>query len=277
MSADSIEYWQNKMSLNDMLNHRFNWKLDSHQYLLWENDQMNMFQAVESLDKILSKLYNLNKCDSTLTCFSNSFDGPTVYDKYAHKNKLPALRKLIDKYIATKFCQESSAAPGIRMNNFYEYIDFPKVPKELLEAPEVIFKKPPLTFKNQLDSPKDLAKRTHWPVAVNDKLLVWLKDNIARKCYVWYLISTTTLPDDRDHRQYCYNYIIETGGDDVLIYGKIDKNNTEWVQFEPNRWIKLNTHLTHVTVGKFENGPRILLQITPIESYTSGFQKSIGY
>lgn len=154
------------------------------------------------------------------------------------------------------------------MNNFYEYIDFPKVPKELIEAPEVIFKKPPITLKIQLDSPNDPAKRKHWPVAVSDQLLAWLKDNIIKEeCYIWYAVSSTALADHQDHRQYCYNYIIETGGDDVLTYGKIDENNTEWVKFEPKRWIKLNNHITHGTVGKFENGPRIILQISPKEAY----------
>jgi hypothetical protein len=102
MSPESIDHWNKQLSLNSLLNHRFDWKLDGHQYLLWENEHMNMFQAVEAMYEVLSKHYQMNKCDSTLTCFSNSFNGPTVYDKDSYKNKMPALRNLIDKYIIKK-------------------------------------------------------------------------------------------------------------------------------------------------------------------------------
>jgi hypothetical protein len=96
----------------------------------------------------------------------------------------------------------------------------------------------------------------------------WLKDNIFDDEFMaWYTISSIALATHMDFRQYCYNYIIETGGDDVLTYGHMSENNTEWVKFEPRRWLKLNNHVPHGTVGSFLNGPRILLQITPKETY----------
>jgi hypothetical protein len=168
------------------------------------------------------------------------------------------------------------------MNTFYEYVDFPKVPEELLEDPEVIFKKPPLKLNRHLDSPDNPAERKHWPVAISDPLYTWLKDNIFKEeILVWYTVSSGELEAHKDMRQYCYNYILVTGGDDVVTYKKQNDKIVEYVKFEPKRWLKLDNHVLHGTFGEFKNGPRILLQITPIESYShldrDVFQRSIGY
>lgn len=154
------------------------------------------------------------------------------------------------------------------MNEFYKYLDLPKVPESLLCSINDICNRTPINLgDSHLDNPKDPSNRKHCPIQVNDRLFSWLTDIFSKDIIAWYVVSKTMLPTHVDGRQYCYNYILETGGDDVRTYAEMGNNHKEFIKFEPKRWIKLNNHIPHGTIGNFKNGPRILLQITPAVTY----------
>lgn len=100
MSDEMVEEFERETS--SKLTGRFKWEYDKNQYMLWENDHMNIFEAVDLMNNILRTFGHLNKCDSTLMCFSNNFDRPTSYQKNTYNGRYQALKSLVNKYIQTK-------------------------------------------------------------------------------------------------------------------------------------------------------------------------------
>lgn len=154
------------------------------------------------------------------------------------------------------------------MKTFYEYLDLPKVPDHLLTDIDSILNQQPINFGTaHLDSPHDPSVRKHWPVKVKQELFEWLTALFDEDILVYYVVSTAPLETHMDTRLYCCNYILANGGEDVTTYAHHDDSSIEYVKFEERRWLKLNNHLPHGTIGKFDNTVRIILQISPKQAY----------
>lgn len=102
MTQEKIELYEKKMGKH-ALAHRFKWDEDRYQYMAWENEFMNMYDAITEMHSILNEYGKLNKNDSNLVCFSNSFDGETVYNKGASKNKYNSFVEFFSRYVKNKF------------------------------------------------------------------------------------------------------------------------------------------------------------------------------
>jgi radical SAM superfamily enzyme YgiQ (UPF0313 family) len=83
------------------LKHRFKPE-DAHQYMRWENEHMNVNEAIRIADTMVKKFNKNTKSDHGLLCFSNSFLGGNMFVKNTTNNKYNDFLKLTANYKANK-------------------------------------------------------------------------------------------------------------------------------------------------------------------------------
>ena len=156
-----------------------------------------------------------------------------------------------------------------------EYLDLPKVPESIIQPTKAI-----------------LQKQSTHPYAkpINSDLNDWLNNMFGREITACYQIIGEILPGlaphkDRNGRIRGYNYIIQTGGNNVYTttYDQ-SMNIVDEVVLEPNRWHRLDTGEWHSVHGIGVNDIRIAITVTypedilaPPINYPLGFNTKEWY
>ena len=142
------------------------------------------------------------------------------------------------------------------------YLNLPNPPDNLLESIEQILQKPKRQFQSGMATGYIGQFRS---VEIDEPLRDWLKTIFNFKFNVQYQIIQDDVLLHKDKRQYAFNYLLSTGGDNVKtsIYDD-DKNLIESVTIQPKTWHSIETHYYH-DVQNIENGKvRVALSVTPL-------------
>lgn len=159
------------------------------------------------------------------------------------------------------------------MNNYYEFLDWPVIPEHLLKNLNINDESlPRMTYDFERGEVLDLdlnKEITHININQfkNEELKIWLKNNtkINEKMIFNIMTYTSHMDLHSDVRQYCYSYILNTGGEKVITT-MLDKNKNQIdFIFPPFKWYKFNTHYLHKTTGI--TGYRVILQLTPKSAF----------
>jgi len=155
-----------------------------------------------------------------------------------------------------------TALPPVRINkhmNYIEYIDLPTIPEHLIEPLPEIINKSPKNF-SYVSSEYAYFKTRY----VNDDLKSWLQPLFEFEIHPQYQLVYDGLPIhvDRGNRIFAYNYLLDTGGNDVktAIY---DENHKllQSEKLELKRWHRINTAMPHSVHGINPNKVRIAISI----------------
>jgi hypothetical protein len=130
---------------------------------------------------------------------------------------------------------------------YIEYLDLPKIPENLLESVQDIISKPPSTSLVILDTFLFFKQKN-----VSNELKEWLQSIFDFKIDPYYQLIYNGLPIhiDKGNRIYAYNYLLETGGNNVrtVIYNQnYKKLQSEILQI--NQWHRINTSMLHGVHG----------------------------
>jgi len=150
---------------------------------------------------------------------------------------------------------------------YIKYLNFPSVPDHLLESVNDIINKP---CENMLV--KDFDTFQYKPV--RQDLLDWLNNNIKGKFYAKYQVIYAGIPIHKDNpafpgdRRIAYNYIIDTGGPNVItsVYDE-NKILIESEHLPAKTWHSLVVERYHGVEGIDPNHPRVALTVTPLLSF----------
>ena len=146
--------------------------------------------------------------------------------------------------------------------DYFKYVDFPQIPKELIEFDLCA-----------IESKKNNFKNVNYPYYkkyyVNPDLNDFLKSKIDVPFIASYQVIRSGLDIHRDvGRIECYNYILDTGGDDtrLVIYDDDAKSVLLDEYIEPFKW-------HWIFVKKFHNvvsieRPRIAITLSVREEYS---------
>jgi hypothetical protein len=168
--------------------------------------------------------------------------------------------------------------------NYIEYIDLPSVPEHLIEPLQDIINKPPKNFS--FIAPEYPFFKTR---NVSDDLEVWLQTIFKFDVWPQYQLVFDGVPIhidpgpgpgepgsiDPGGRIFAYNYLLDTGGDNVktAIY---DKNNNllQSEELELKRWHRINTGMPHAVHGINPDKIRIAISIGFNKSRFDRFQQN---
>jgi hypothetical protein len=143
--------------------------------------------------------------------------------------------------------------------NYIEYIDLPSIPEHLIEPIQNIINKPPKGFSH---IPAEYAYfKTRY---VNDDLKLWLQTIFNFEIYPQYQLVYDGLPIHIDigDRILAYNYLLDTGGDNVRT--AVYDDNYKLLQIEKlelRRWHRINTSMLHGVHGIQSDKVRVAISI----------------
>jgi hypothetical protein len=138
--------------------------------------------------------------------------------------------------------------------NYIEYLDLPNIPEHLIDSIQDIIDKPMLTsgfryFKNK---------------PVSNELKMWLQSVFDFEIHPSYQFIYDGLPIhiDRGNRISAYNYLLDTGGDNVIttVYNQ-ERIPLQSEKIELKRWHRINTGMLHGVYGINPDKIRISLSI----------------
>ncbi len=180
------------------------------------------------------------------------------------------------------------------MNEYIKYMDeFPSIPSDLIPTIEQI------TNSQYFGNHESVEKLRH-PFAikyystrkVNQSLKEWLLENFKFDFVAMFIIFNANMDPHKDLRNYTYNYIIDTGGDNIhtnVFSGEVGRKKVEkWhevrgeasnnaaseltllesVCLESMRWHYLRTDLNHSVTGDHVR-PRVILSVIPVSAMMS--------
>ena len=143
--------------------------------------------------------------------------------------------------------------------NYIEYLDLPTIPEYLIESIPDIINKPP---KNSSNVSSDYAYfKTRY---VSDNLKSWLQSIFDFEIYPQYQLVYDGLPIhiDRGNRVVAYNYLLDSGGDNVRTAVYDDKYKLLQIEkIEVNRWHRINTGMLHGVHGIKPDKVRVAISI----------------
>jgi hypothetical protein len=139
---------------------------------------------------------------------------------------------------------------------YIEYIDLPSVPAHLLESVQDIINKPIRT-----DSSSYAFFKTRY---IEGELKSWLQSIFDWKIDPQYQLVYNGISIHRDggNRVSAYNYLLDTGGDNVIT--SVFDNNHNILQSEKlelKRWHYINTGMLHSVHGIHPNHARVAITI----------------
>jgi hypothetical protein len=137
-----------------------------------------------------------------------------------------------------------------------EYIDLPSVPAHLLESVQDIINKPTRT-----DSSSYAFFKTRY---IEGELKSWLQSIFDWKIDPQYQLVYNGIPIHRDanDRVAAYNYLLDTGGDNVIT--SVYDDNQQKLQSEKlelKRWHYIDTGMLHTVYGIHSNRVRVAITI----------------
>jgi hypothetical protein len=149
---------------------------------------------------------------------------------------------------------------------FIDYIDLPKIPVELLEHPSDIISRGSIPIGNP-DKPGFIIN-PNFPIQrklINKPLKEWLYSVFNYQVTVQYLLlnSNSSIHKDPKTRPQAYNYVIDTGGPNVVttVYDEDKSTVLKSLTVPAKTWYCLDTGRYHGVTGIEENTWRILLSI----------------
>lgn len=191
---------------------------------------------------------------------------------------------------------------------YLEYVDYPKVPDNLIPDSETILALPNFTYAGTAEKYRpEYAKQNYFIKRVSTELKKWLLNTFPFPITAYYMIFGGLMKPHTDFRKITYNYIIDEGGDDIYTesynreyveeghmasWGKLRKDaglDSTWDENETlialtseraklKTWMKLRTTIPHGTVGTITR-PRIILSVIPHEEIpiptNDGFKETI--
>jgi hypothetical protein len=143
--------------------------------------------------------------------------------------------------------------------NYIEYLDLPPVPENLIESITDIINKPPKASSNIASEYAFFKTRN-----VNDDLAIWLQSIFKNKIFAQYQLVYDGLPIhiDKGNRITAYNYLLDTGGENVRTVIYNDKYKPlQSETLEVKRWHRINTGMLHGVHGIDPNKIRIAISI----------------
>lgn len=143
--------------------------------------------------------------------------------------------------------------------NYIEYINLPPVPENLIESIPNIINKPPKTY-SAVPSNYDFFKTRN----VNDDLASWLQSIFDFKINAQYQLVYDGLPIhiDKGNRIIAYNYLLDTGGENVKTAVYDEKYKPLQVEtLELKRWHRINTGMLHGVHGIDPSKVRIAISV----------------
>ena len=140
------------------------------------------------------------------------------------------------------------------------YLNYPKVPKELL-------KELPAILSTKDDFPRVTGAGYYPPMQcyhITGLLLEWIKHNIPIKfgsiIHINHICDTIVTHRDYQTERYKVNYIFDTGGENVLTHFYDDDYVLlESHKVEPYRWHQFNGQINHNVTGIIR--PRIAITL----------------
>ena len=151
---------------------------------------------------------------------------------------------------------------------YIEYLNLPSIPEHLLEPIDVIINKPPKDSKKVSETYPDF-KSDNYPYfktrEVNDDLKEWLQSIFDFKIDPQYQLVYDGLPIHIDvftRRISAYNYLLDTGGDEVktVVYDE-QHNPLQSETLELKRWHRVSTNMFHSVHGIHPNKVRVAVSI----------------
>ena len=143
--------------------------------------------------------------------------------------------------------------------NYIEYLNLPSIPEHLIESIQDIINKPPKNFSN-VSSEYAYFKTKY----VNDDLKSWLQSIFDFEIYPQYQLVYKGLPihTDKGNRILAYNYLLDTGGTNVITKVYDDKYKLlQAEKLELKRWHCINTGMLHGVHGIQPDKVRIAISI----------------
>jgi hypothetical protein len=176
------------------------------------------------------------------------------------------------------------------MNKYIKYMDeFPSIPDEILPTNQQIIDSPYFGNHESVEKIRHPFSLKHYSARkVNRELKEWLLDTFKWEFAGGFNIFNANMQPHKDLRDYTYNYILDTGGEDIytnVFSGEVNREKvTEWhkvrggdnieepeelillesVKIESHRWHYLRTDLNHSVTGTHTH-PRIILSVIPVE------------
>jgi len=154
---------------------------------------------------------------------------------------------------------------------YIKYLDFPQVPKELLESVEDIIAKPaellPMTPQRQKQQLEYFQNKT-----ISDQLYHWLKGVFKFKFYAKYQVIHRGIPIHTDKgayegdRRYAMNYLLDQGGSNVIttVYDDDQQTVLQTECLELKRWHTIQVEKFHGVEGIEPGKLRVALSVTPL-------------
>lgn len=127
--------------------------------------------------------------------------------------------------------------------DYFDYLDWPTIPNELIETIQDILAKPPKSFSRIPSTNKRFQTRY-----ISSHLQQWLDDLFHKRFFAQYQVSREGLAIHKDlgPRLAAFNYIIHSGGENVsTCFYDENKNFTYSVIIESNRWHRIKTDEYH--------------------------------
>jgi hypothetical protein len=145
---------------------------------------------------------------------------------------------------------------------YIEYLNFPSIPKQFIKSADEIIKLHKLANPEVADQYNNVFSTRE----VEPELYEWLITTFDFELAVQYQIINQGIPihKDKGNRLIAYNYLLATGGEDVIT--SVYDDNKELLQSEKlqlKRWHKLETGYFHGVEGIDPNSSRVSISITP--------------
>jgi hypothetical protein len=177
------------------------------------------------------------------------------------------------------------------MNQYIKYMDeFPLIPADILPTNQEIIDSPYFGNHESVESKRHSFSLKYYSTRkVNQSLKEWLLDTFNQwEFAAGFVLFNANMEPHKDLRDYTYNYILDTGGEDIhtnVFSGEVHKEKvTKWhevrggnniekteelkllesVCLEKHRWHYLRTDLNHGVTGTHIR-PRIILSVIPVE------------
>lgn len=142
---------------------------------------------------------------------------------------------------------------------YIEYLDLPTIPENLIEPIQDIINKPPKTYST-VPSDYPFFKTRY----VNEDLESWLQSHFEFKIYPQYQLVYNGLPIhvDKGNRILAYNYLLDTGGDNVKTAIYDEKYKLLQIEkLELKRWHRINTGMLHGVHGIEPDKVRVAISV----------------
>jgi hypothetical protein len=146
---------------------------------------------------------------------------------------------------------------------YIQYLDLPSVPKHLIKSVDEIVALPQKLMTEVPNEYQNVFNTRY----VEPELDEWLKSIFDFPMFAQYQLIYNGIPvhKDKSNRLVAYNYLLATGGENVITTILSDDNKL--LQFEKlqlHRWHRIETGYFHGVHGISDGSIRCSISITPI-------------